>query len=109
MVWEQQVQVIVMTTRTFERGRQKCGQYWPSELSGGEPLVAGPFIVSLKNPQAAAAGAAATGATLGAGGGHIISPCGPEKALFFYLFIITLRLLMSSLNIFFYLIFVSSI
>ena len=55
MVWEQQVQVIVMTTRTFERGRQKCGQYWPSELSGGEPLIAGPFIVSVKNPEAAAA------------------------------------------------------
>ena len=59
MVWEQQVQVIVMTTRTFERCRQKCGQYWPSELSGGEPIIAGPFVVSVKDPQAAAPGAAA--------------------------------------------------
>lgn len=29
MVWEQETVVIVMTTRTVERYRQKCGQYWP--------------------------------------------------------------------------------
>ncbi|XP_035664265.1 tyrosine-protein phosphatase non-receptor type 9-like isoform X1 [Branchiostoma floridae] len=31
MVWEQQVLIIVMTTRVIERGRLKCGQYWPNE------------------------------------------------------------------------------
>ena len=36
-----------MTTRTFERGRQKCGQYWPS---GSEPEVsAGPLKVTICN------------------------------------------------------------
>ncbi|KAJ0175065.1 hypothetical protein K1T71_009206 [Dendrolimus kikuchii] len=29
MVWEQGTLVIVMTTRAMERGRVKCGQYWP--------------------------------------------------------------------------------
>jgi tyrosine-protein phosphatase non-receptor type 9 len=29
MVWEQQTQIIIMTTKLWERGRMKCGQYWP--------------------------------------------------------------------------------
>ncbi|XP_072938486.1 tyrosine-protein phosphatase non-receptor type 9 [Epargyreus clarus] len=31
MVWEQGSLVVVMTTRAVERGRVKCGQYWPAD------------------------------------------------------------------------------
>ncbi|KAG8184559.1 hypothetical protein JTE90_007675 [Oedothorax gibbosus] len=31
MIWDQETHVIVMTTKTTERGRVKCGQYWPAD------------------------------------------------------------------------------
>ena len=37
-----------MTTRTIERQRTKCGQYWPDDVNG-EPLdiAFSPFVVNL--------------------------------------------------------------
>ncbi|CAB1429647.1 unnamed protein product [Pleuronectes platessa] len=43
MVWEQMVLIIVMTTRVVERGRVKCGQYWP--LEEGRTEQHGHFLV----------------------------------------------------------------
>uniref|UniRef100_H2SHI7 protein-tyrosine-phosphatase n=1 Tax=Takifugu rubripes TaxID=31033 RepID=H2SHI7_TAKRU len=43
MVWEQMVLIIVMTTRVVERGRVKCGQYWP--LEEGKTEQHGYFMV----------------------------------------------------------------
>ncbi|XP_063074342.1 tyrosine-protein phosphatase non-receptor type 9 isoform X2 [Engraulis encrasicolus] len=43
MVWEQMVLIIVMTTRVVERGRVKCGQYWPIEAGQTEDY--GYFLV----------------------------------------------------------------
>lgn len=47
MVWEQMVLIIVMTTRVVERGRVKCGQYWP--LEDGRTEQHGYFLI--KNTQ----------------------------------------------------------
>jgi len=48
MIWEQRVQVIVMTTRTVERQRTKCGQYWPDNVNH-EPLniAFSPYVINL--------------------------------------------------------------
>lgn len=43
MVWDQQCLVIVMTTKTMERGRVKCHQYWESTVD--ESSVYGSFTV----------------------------------------------------------------
>ncbi|KAG5672620.1 hypothetical protein PVAND_002735 [Polypedilum vanderplanki] len=43
MVWDQQCLVIVMTTKTMERGRVKCHQYWEPEV--GETAEYGNFKV----------------------------------------------------------------
>lgn len=47
MVWELRVVVIVMTTRTIERHRTKCGQYWP-ELEGTS-IECGQYSIQSEN------------------------------------------------------------
>ncbi|XP_041838912.1 tyrosine-protein phosphatase non-receptor type 9 isoform X2 [Melanotaenia boesemani] len=49
MVWEQMVLIIVMTTRVVERGRVKCGQYWP--LEEGRTEQHGYFLVKNRHIQ----------------------------------------------------------
>ncbi|KAL5260404.1 hypothetical protein ACHWQZ_G010503 [Mnemiopsis leidyi] len=43
MVWEQGVYCIVMTTKCLERGRTKCGKYWPDKNT---QVQHGFFVVS---------------------------------------------------------------
>ncbi|XP_040576038.1 tyrosine-protein phosphatase non-receptor type 9 [Lepeophtheirus salmonis] len=44
MIWEQDIRVVVMTTKTMERHRQKCGQYWPEDEHGA--MVCGYFEIT---------------------------------------------------------------
>ncbi|CAG4943458.1 unnamed protein product [Parnassius apollo] len=50
MVWEQGSLVVVMTTRAVERGRVKCGQYWPA--APGARATHGAFAVATETVDA---------------------------------------------------------
>lgn len=45
MIWQENVEIIVMLAQLVEEGRKKCEQYWPE--SSTQPLVVGNYRVSL--------------------------------------------------------------
>lgn len=46
MCWESTSRAIVMLTRFFEKGREKCDQYWPTDT---DPIYYGDIKVQLLN------------------------------------------------------------
>lgn len=46
MIWEQNSRAIVMLTRCFEKGREKCDQYWPYDT---KPVYYGDIQVTILN------------------------------------------------------------
>ncbi|KAJ1645748.1 phosphotyrosine-specific ptp2-like protein [Coemansia asiatica] len=48
MVWEQRVRVIVMLTRVFENGREKCHRYWPQSPGGASAVQHGDLRIEFQ-------------------------------------------------------------
>lgn len=46
MCWESNSRAIVMLTRCFEKGREKCDQYWPQDTA---PVYYGDIKVTISN------------------------------------------------------------
>ncbi|KAL4623779.1 tyrosine-protein phosphatase non-receptor type 22-like [Arapaima gigas] len=49
MVWEYNVEIIVMACREFEMGRKKCERYWPADLK--EVFACDPFTVHCESEE----------------------------------------------------------
>ncbi|XP_063064659.1 tyrosine-protein phosphatase non-receptor type 22 isoform X2 [Engraulis encrasicolus] len=49
MLWQYEVQVVVMACREFEMGRKKCERYWP--LTPEDVFVCEPFIVTCESEE----------------------------------------------------------
>lgn len=49
MVWEQNISVIVMLTRRFEKGYEKCAQYWPTTILSS--MLVGDMVIKLISTQ----------------------------------------------------------